>query len=317
MNFGTLPQRPTAIKKAREISNRSIVTIEPLVGRPGLAKGILKPEQGQPGYVVAIEPISRGIVATGSLSTLAHDLETRTSLAHPHVVRLIGFSEDGDKLLRVFEYCEHGTLNQYAGVNILSLRQSLQLAADIADGMAYMHSRGIVHCDLRGQNISIDSERRAKVMPSCLSRVLEGRSSFVAHDMTVHVRWSAPEVLERHTFSEQSDIWSFGVLLQEIWAHGIEPFEDLLERQIRDLIIHKQSGPLLSCLESCPPAVYDVMLDCWKPLDSRPRLQNCVPILREMEKTMQPDFVRKSALFEPFTSGTTVSVPSAEKMTDV
>jgi serine/threonine protein kinase len=75
------------------------------------------------------------------------------------------------------------------------------------------------------------------------------------------LKWTAPEAMEKKTFSEKSDVWSFGVVLYEIFSHGSDPYlgwdPKLILKQLRD-------GERLMKPPECPPDVYAAMLRCWE-----------------------------------------------------
>ena len=76
----------------------------------------------------------------------------------------------------------------------------------------------------------------------------------------VPLRWLAPESLRHGKFSVPSDLWSFGVLLWELFSFGAQPYSDLSNAQVVKKILNFQ---LLPKPEKCPDSVYTTMLKCW------------------------------------------------------
>ena len=75
------------------------------------------------------------------------------------------------------------------------------------------------------------------------------------------IRWAAPEVLEDGAFTLKSDVWSFGVLMWEIFTFGEKPYSDLkLNKDVRRRIL---SGGLLPQPAACPGDLYSMMVNCW------------------------------------------------------
>ena len=77
------------------------------------------------------------------------------------------------------------------------------------------------------------------------------------------MRWSAPEALDQHKFSEKSDVWAFGVLCYELWTRSELPYKGLSNQRVW---MEVTSGRRLEQPAGCPRPVYDMMLQCWQEL---------------------------------------------------
>ena len=74
------------------------------------------------------------------------------------------------------------------------------------------------------------------------------------------VKWMAPETLLYRKFSTASDVWSYGMVLYEIWSVGSKPHEQLTNQQVIDNLQNRQCHPPPP---GCPRAIYSIMVDCW------------------------------------------------------
>ena len=100
------------------------------------------------------------------------------------------------------------------------------------------------------------------------------------------IRWMPPEAILYCKFSTQSDIWSFGIVLWEIFAGGAQPYYTLSNEEVVDYVTEKN---VLHCPIGCPRLLYELMVDCWEfNPESRPkasevhtRLQDCSPQIEE------------------------------------
>lgn len=90
--------------------------------------------------------------------------------------------------------------------------------------------------------------------------LLEGMES------PVPLRWLAPETLQNLTFTSQSDIWSYGILLWEIFSSGGQPYSNLFDEEVKESILSYQ---ILSKPENCPKSIYKIMCKCWNPVPGK------------------------------------------------
>ena len=162
-----------------------------------------------------------------------------------------------------------------------------RLAGDVAEGMTYLHEHHIVHRDLAACNVMVDSARRCKVMLTGLSRDMFGAQSVVCQGDSVAIRWCAPECLTEQVFSEQSDVWAFGVVLYEIWTRSEVPFADMMATQVRELLMKHNSPPLPY---RCPADFERVLKACWGKLGSRPTFSSLARHIHKIaDKTTSDD----------------------------
>ena len=90
------------------------------------------------------------------------------------------------------------------------------------------------------------------------------------------IRWSSPEALEDRKFSEQSDVWSFGVLLYEIWSLGVLPYNGLTAPKVWAGVL---KGLRLKQHTLCPNEIYLVMQACWDNYGERPKFSELLEML--------------------------------------
>jgi serine/threonine protein kinase len=137
--------------------------------------------------------------------------------------------------LRVLAPPQHlpGSLSRYLTKNKVEEQTLHVFAGDVSSGLGYLALRGIVHRDVAARNVLIDSTRRAKIADFGMSRDTEsGTAYYNSRSGAVPVRWSAPEALEEQKFSEKSDVWSFGVLLYELWTKAELPYKGMSNQKV-------------------------------------------------------------------------------------
>ena len=216
--------------------------------------------------------------------------------SHPHIIGLLGVVTIGEPTLVIIEYCEHGSLEGYLRKNDLPALTKHMLTADCADGLAYLASCNFVHRDVAARNVLVSTERRAKISDFGMSRETKIDAAYVGKNGQFPVRWTAPEALEEFKFTTQSDVWSFGVLMYEIWTKAAVPYEGLTNQKVWVEVL---AGYRLPCPDNCPTVVHDLMVDCWKPYGERPSFEVLMTTLREWASGAQ--------LISPIPRGNTIS----------
>jgi serine/threonine protein kinase len=220
-------------------------------------------------------------------------------IKHPHIVSYYGLSSDpATSVLRlVTEFVEGGSLLEWLREESSSYPQScyFRVSQEICAGMEHISKKGIVHRDLAARNILVrkvaEKEVLVKLCDFGLGRVLDAdtyvmiclflcvwsgslrkkkcSSSYYIRDATaiMPIKWSAPEALEFRKFSTKSDVFSFGVVMWEVWSHGADPYSGWPQTKILKRL---KKGERLDIPYQCSDEVYALMMECWQ-LDAKLR----------------------------------------------
>ncbi|MGI8661281.1 MAG: protein kinase domain-containing protein, partial [Thermoleophilaceae bacterium] len=145
-------------------------------------------------------------------------------LSHPHVVTVIDFGEDGGTPYIVLEYVEGETLKDRIGrLGRLPVDDAIAYAIEIGRGLSAAHAERLVHRDVKPQNVLIDVEGRAKVTDFGIARSLEAAGLTAEGRVLGTTDYVAPEQALGQEVTEQSDVYSLGVVLYEMLT-GEVPF---------------------------------------------------------------------------------------------
>ncbi|KAM6578975.1 hypothetical protein CsatB_030812 [Cannabis sativa] len=139
---------------------------------------------------------------------------------HKNLVRLLGYCNDGQNRLLVYEYLQNGTLAKFAFGNLKpNWKQRAGIALDIAKGLLYLHEEcntQIIHCDIKPQNILLDEYNNAKISDFGLAKLLMMNQSQTNTAIRGTKGYVAPEWFRNMSITSKVDVYSFGVVLLEI-----------------------------------------------------------------------------------------------------
>jgi serine/threonine-protein kinase len=178
-------------------------------------------------------------------------------LAHPHIVTVIdrGEEDDGRQYI-VFEYVEGDDLKQLVSrTGPLPIDQVVDLGAEIASGLAYAHERGIVHRDVKPQNVLLNGDGRAKVTDFGIARSLDVERGVTQTGTVLGTStYIAPEQASGQPVDDRSDVYSLGVVLFELLTGDVPfPGENFVIVAMQH--VNTPPPPVLERRPDAPPAL--------------------------------------------------------------
>ncbi|XP_078028845.1 platelet-derived growth factor receptor beta-like isoform X2 [Epinephelus lanceolatus] len=159
---------------------------------------------------------------------------------------------------------------------VLSLNDLLSFSYQISQAMDFLSSRNCVHRDLAARNVLVCEGKLVKICDFGLARDLTKDQDYIARGNSfLPVKWMSPESIFQNIYSSQSDVWSYGVLLWEIFSLGGSPYPDLPMTQ--EFYSSLKRGYRMSRPDHASHNIYDLMRQCWeeKP-QSRPSFSSLV-----------------------------------------
>ncbi|XP_034673451.1 serine/threonine-protein kinase STY13-like isoform X1 [Vitis riparia] len=262
------------------------------------------------GQDVAVKVLDWG---EDGLATAAETAALRTSfrqevavwhkLDHPNVTKFIGasmgtsdlripsnnISSDGRNPVPsraccvVVEYLPGGTLKKFLIRNRrkkLAFKIVIQLALDLSRGLSYLHSKKIVHRDVKTENMLLDAHRTLKIADFGVARV-EAQNPRDMTGETGTLGYMAPEVLDGKPYNRKCDVYSFGICLWETYCCDM-PYPDLSFADISSAVVRQNLRPDIP--RCCPSSLASIMRKCWdgNP-DKRPDMDEVVRLLEAID----------------------------------
>ena len=217
-------------------------------------KGLLNEREinDVPQYKVAIKiakPDASG--SDTNEAALRQEAELMAKFKHDNIVAVIGVVTHLKHTKIVLQFCENGSLQSMLRERGLNQNQAqipeeaaLKVAADITAGMAFLESHDFVHRDLACRNILVDLTNTCLVADFGMSRELPTEYYTIREDTALPVRWSAPEVVLDKKHTTASDVWSFFVLMWEVWSAAAQPFEKFTNHEVSAKLHHVANNDL-------------------------------------------------------------------------
>ncbi|MEW6512343.1 MAG: serine/threonine-protein kinase, partial [Bacteroidota bacterium] len=179
------------------------------------------------------------------------EARSAATISHPNVCVVHAIEEAEGQQFLVMEFVEGVTLRKWAArkraqahASALPIRDALTLGIQIASGLEAAHKKGIVHRDVKPENIMVNDEDHAKIMDFGLAKLV-GESRLTRTGATVGtVAYMSPEQVQGGEIDQQSDVYSFGVVLYEMLA-GTTPFQAEHAMGMMYAIVNSEPDPIL------------------------------------------------------------------------
>ncbi|CAM6082859.1 unnamed protein product [Calypogeia fissa] len=170
------------------------------------------------------------------------EVDLMRQVRHPNLVSLLGYSEQGERHLLVYELMRNGSLeDQLYGPRKgtgLSWFRRIKIALDSARGLEYLHEHcvpPVVHRDFKASNVLLDENLNAKISDFGLATPLQGLTQEESLQLVGTIGYVAPEFFSSGTLTEKSDVYAFGVTLLELLT-GRKPIDHSLRTEEQSLV---------------------------------------------------------------------------------
>ncbi|XP_053314405.1 tyrosine-protein kinase Tec isoform X2 [Spea bombifrons] len=220
--------------------------------------GVVRLGKWRAQYKVAIKAIREGAM---SEEDFIEEAKIMMKLTHPKLVQLYGVCTQQRPIYIVTEFMEQGCLLNYLRQKSGSFSTDflLSMCHDVCEGMKYLEANSFIHRDLAARNCLVN-EGVVKVSDFGMTRYVLDNQYTSSCGAKFPVKWSPPEVFNYSKFSSKSDVWSFGVLMWEVFTEGKMPFESYTNAEVVSMVTR---GERLYRPKQATKRIYTVMMECW------------------------------------------------------
>lgn len=209
-------------------------------------------------------------------------------LHHPNLVRCYGgyanSTTDTYFLVMDLMKCDVFKALQKDSPWIIDSEIMVRIALQTAKGLEYLHQCNLIHRDLKSVNLLIDENYNVKVCDFGLSRMVAPKKQNMTGNVGT-VSWIAPEVFEKQPYDMKADVYSFGIVLWELYTKQV-PFDNISTFEIPVAVIRGDRPPIP---KDCPKDYCKLMKECWnKKPSKRPTFSKVVKTLTKILKSYVP-----------------------------
>ncbi|KAJ4449660.1 Tyrosine-protein kinase Src64B [Periplaneta americana] len=211
---------------------------------------------------VAVKTLRQGTMST---QAFLQEASIMKKFRHDRLVALYAVCSKEEPIYIVQEYMCNGSLLEFlrnGDGRHLQFPDLVYIAAQVASGMEYLEGKQLIHRDLAARNVLIGENNIAKICDFGLARVIEDDEYCPRQGSRFPVKWTAPEAIVYGRFSIKSDVWSYGILLMELYTYGQVPYPGMHGREVIEQVERGYRMPKPAS-HLIPDAIYRLMLQCW------------------------------------------------------
>ena len=262
--------------------------------------------EGEEEQLVAVKTLKDD--SSEALADFVKEAKLMFSLDHPNILKIHAVAMSDLPYYMITEYMDQGDLAQYLRGNAgsalkrymnplgshrertessisheppsLSKSELLDICLQVASGMEYLSLKNHVHRDLACRNCLVRKGLTVKICDFGMGHNLYSQNYYRVNGQAVlPIRWMSPEAVVYGRFSIEGDVWSFGILMWEVFSFAIQPYYGISNEVVAERI---RRGNVLDKPWNCPDNVYQVMQECWSmEAKERPTFSELIQFLKD------------------------------------
>jgi serine/threonine protein kinase len=293
--------------------------IESLLGKGGMGV-VYKAVDVRLQRPVALKMLAPNVVANPDRRTrFLREAQSAAALTHPAIAQVYDIDEAEGGIFIAMEYIDGKTVSRLIAEGELDILGAVEIARQIAEGLAKAHEAGILHRDIKSDNIMVTKDGHAKLLDFGLAKLLEpateapgtsglpDRTLTRGHGQTMPgavmgtISYMSPEQARGQDLDPRSDIFSLGIVLYEM-ATGELPFKGETPLDTMHAIAYEEARPVTVIRRNLPPHVHRIVSRCLrkKPEDRYPNARALAADLKRLEQDLE--------------TGTRRSLPPGERL---
>jgi serine/threonine-protein kinase len=216
------------------------------------------------GRVVAIKLLTQTARNPNFVERFLNEARIQATLQHPNIVTLYDFLEFNGQPCIIMEYIEGQELDdRIRACGSLPLSEALRIFQSVVEAIEYVHNQGIVHRDIKSNNIKISNAGQVKVLDFGIAKSGTTPQLTMTGAFIGTLQYLSPEQITGGTADYRSDIWALGVLLYEM-VTGKLPFQAITLGELCEKIVKTHHAPPTSLNASVPREVEAIITRCLK-----------------------------------------------------
>ncbi len=293
--------------------------IEALLGRGGMGE-VYKARDVRLDRPVALKVISPDLTTDPERKArFLREARAAAAVSHPAIAQVYDIDEAEGGTFIAMEFVDGLTVRQLVAGGELDLAAAVEIALQVAEGLAKAHDARVLHRDIKSDNIMVTRDGHAKLLDFGLAKLMEegeggapGGGPLLSRTMTRDalrtmpgtvmgtLDYMSPEQARGKALDTRSDIFSLGVVLYEMVA-GVRPFRGETPIDTMHAIVYEEAAPVTTLRRNLPPAVHRIVARCLrkKPDDRYPDAHALVEDLRRLKTELD--------------TGTSLVLPAGER----
>lgn len=251
------------------------------LGAGGMGE-VYRGEHTKIGRQAAIKVLLPGVADANFKSRFFNEARLQASLQHPHIATLYDFQEAGEQLFIFMEFVDGESLEDLIKNRAFSIDETLDVFASITEAIAYIHRHGVIHRDIKSQNIKLTSGGMVKLLDFGIAKDSSSHGLTQTGGVIGTPHYLAPEQLDGKPANAQGDVWALGVLLYEMLTNQMPFSGDTLTGLILQIISVNYTAPE-QINPAIPREVANIVKKCLKK-DAASRYQTADELLSDVKR---------------------------------